>query len=225
LKALVNPKSLVEQAYTALLDAICDGSLSPGERLTQANVAQRLKVSRQPIHNALLVLKAQGFVRASGRRGLAVAPIDQKLFHAIYEFRSAVEPLAVRLAAARVTDKEISAARALLAKGEAMAKRKNIRGMIEADMNFHMFLYELSGNPLIVDAMRLNWRHLRRAMGAVLQFKNISTRVWLEHAAVIDALSEGKVETAVARIQAHIVRAHSDVTAQFGNDVRAGLAG
>ncbi len=217
MKALVNPQTLVEQAYAALLDAICDGTLSPGERLTQANVAERLKVSRQPIHNALLVLKAQGFVRESGRRGLAVAPIDQKLFHSIYEFRSAIEPLAVRLAAARVTDEQISAAHVLVAKGEAMARRKDIRGMIEADMNFHMFLYELSGNPLIVDAMRLNWRHLRRAMGAVLQFKNISTRVWKEHASVIDALAEGKVETAVARIQAHIVRAHSDVTAHFGD--------
>jgi DNA-binding GntR family transcriptional regulator len=225
LKALVNPKTLVDQAYAALLDAICDGTLRPGERLTQANVAERLKVSRQPIHNALLVLKAQGFVRESGRRGLAVAPIDQKLFHSIYEFRSAIEPLAVRLACARVRDEQILAARALLAKGEAMARRKKIGGMIEADMNFHMFLYELSGNPLIIDAMRLNWRHLRRAMGAVLQVNKISTRVWKEHAAVIDALAEGKVETAVVRIQAHIVRAHSDVAAYFGSDRRQMRAG
>ena len=197
--------------------AICDGTLSPDERLTQANVAGRLKVSRQPIHNALLVLKAQGCVRESGRRGLAAAPIDQKLFHSIYEFRSAIEPLAARLAGARVTDEQISAARVLVAKGEAMARRKDIGGMIEADMNFHMFLDELSGNPLIIDTMRLNWRHLRRAMGAVLQFKTISTRVWIKHASVIDALADGKVETAVARIQAHIVRAHSDVTAYFGD--------
>jgi DNA-binding GntR family transcriptional regulator len=216
LKALANPQKLVDQAYTALLDAICDGTLSPGERLTQANVAERLKVSRQPIHNALLVLKAQGFVRESGRRGLAVAPIDQKFFHAIYEFRSAIEPLAVRLAGARMTPERIAAARTLVAKGEAMARRKNIGAMIEADINFHMFLYELSGNPLIIDTMRLNWRHLRRAMGAVLQFRNISTRVWKEHAAVIDALADDKVETAAARIQAHIVRAHSDVTDYFG---------
>jgi DNA-binding GntR family transcriptional regulator len=75
----------------------------------------------------------------------------------------------------------------------------------------------LSSNPLIIDTMRLNWRHLRRAMGAVLQFKNISTRVWKEHASVIDALAEGKVAAAVARIQARIVRAHSDVTASFGD--------
>lgn len=215
MEALVNPKTLVDQAYSVLLDAICDGTLSPGERLTQSNVAERLKVSRQPIHNALLVLKAQGFVRASGRRGLAVAPIDQSLFHSIYEFRSAIEPLAVRLAAARVTSEQISTGRALVADGETMTRRKNIRGMIEADMNFHMFLYELSGNPLIIDTMRLNWQHLRRAMGAVLQFKNISTRVWKEHASVVDALSERNVDAAVARIETHIVRAHSDVTAFF----------
>ena len=212
LRALVSRKTLVDQAYSALLDAICDGTLSPGERLTQANVAERLKVSRQPIHNALLVLKAQGFVRASGRRGLAVAPIDQGLFHSIYEFRSAIEPLAVRLAAARVTPERIAAGRALVAKGETMARRKNIRGMIEADMNFHMFLYELSGNPLIIDTMRLNWQHLRRTMGAVLRLEKISTRVWQEHASVIDALAARNVEAAVARIEAHIVRAHSDVT-------------
>lgn len=213
MKALANPKTLVDQAYAALLNAICDGTLSPGERLTQVDVAERLKVSRQPIHNALLMLKAQGFVRANGRRGLAVAPIDQNLFHSIYEFRSAIEPLAVRLAAKRATPAAIAAGRSLVAKGETVARRKDIHGMIEADMNFHMFLYELSGNSLIIETMRLNWQHLRRTMGAVLQLDEISTRVWNEHSSVIDALSERNVEAAVARIEAHIVRAHADVTA------------
>ncbi len=64
------PKTLMDQAYAVILDAISSGTLKPGERLTQENVAQRLNVSRQPIHHALLVLKAQGFVREAGRRGL-----------------------------------------------------------------------------------------------------------------------------------------------------------
>ncbi|MDE2230003.1 MAG: GntR family transcriptional regulator [Alphaproteobacteria bacterium] len=212
-RALASPKTLVDQAYSTLLDAICDGTLSPGERLTQADVAKRLKVSRQPVHNALLVLKAQGFVRATGRCGLAVAPIDHQQFHSIYEFRSAIEPLAVRLAAARATPAAIAAGRALVAEGEAVARRKDIRGMIECDMNFHLFLYDLSGNSLIIDSMRLNWQHLRRTMGAVLQLEKISTRVWHEHSSIIDALSEHNIETAVARMEAHIVRAHADMSA------------
>ena len=98
MESLAAPKTFVDQAYAVILDAICHGTLKPGERLTQESVARRLNVSRQPVHNALLVLKAQGFVRDFGRRGLAVAPLDPKLFESIYQFRSAIEPLAVRLA-------------------------------------------------------------------------------------------------------------------------------
>lgn len=215
MESLVAPKTLVDQAYAVILDAICNGTLKPDERLTQESVADRLNVSRQPIHNALLLLKAQGFVRETGRRGLAVAPLDRNLFHAIYQFRSAIEPLAVRLAAPRLTSKAVTTGRALIARGEALKRRKDIRGMIESDMNFHMFLYELSGNTLIVDTMRLNWQHLRRAMGAVLQVESISARVWKEHAGIIDALAEGNVDAAVQRTEAHIVRAHADMTASF----------
>ena len=213
MRALEQPKTLVDQAYSTLLDAICDGTLGPGERLTQADVAERLKVSRQPIHNALLVLKAQGFVQSAGRRGLVVAPVDPTLFRSIYELRSAVEPLAVRLAAARINRQQIAEGRRLVDRGKAAVERRNLRGMIEADMNFHLFLYELSGNPLITETMRLHWCHLRRTMGAVLRIEKISTRVWHEHASVIEALAERDVEAAVARIEAHIVREHADVTA------------
>jgi len=209
------PRRLVDQAYDVILDAICNGTLKPGERLTQEGVARRLNVSRQPIHNALIVLKAQGFVRDAGRRGLAVAPLDRSLFRAIYQFRSAIEPLAVRLAAARVTPEAMVQGRALIEAGEAVSRRRDIRGMIEADMTFHMFLYELSGNALILETMRLNWQHLRRAMGAVLQVESVSTRVWEEHARILESLSRGGVDDAVRQMEAHIVRAHSDVTSSF----------
>ncbi len=53
---------LVEQVYGRLLDAISDGALQPGERLTQEDLAQRLAVSRQPVLQALRLLKKDGFV-------------------------------------------------------------------------------------------------------------------------------------------------------------------
>jgi DNA-binding GntR family transcriptional regulator len=214
-ETLVAGAALVDQAYAAILGAICNGTLKPGERLTQEGVAQRLNVSRQPIHTALQMLRAQGFVCEAGRRGVAVAPLDRDLFHSIYEFRSAIEPLAVRLAARRISAGRISEGRSLIAEGEAMARRKDIGGMIEADMNFHMFLYELSGNTLVVETMRLNWQHLRRAMGAVLQHERISSRVWKEHARMFKSLSRGEVDSAVRQMEAHIVRAHADLSASF----------
>src|SRR5690349_12070400 len=168
-ESLESPKTLVEQAYEVILGAICTGTLKPGERLTQDSVAKRLNVSRQPVNNALLVLKAQGFVRDAGRRGLAVAPLDPKLFEAIYQFRSAIEPLAVRLATPRLDAAATRRGRALLAQGRAAAQAGDDKALVQADMDFHSFIYELSDNAMILQTMRLNWQHLRRAMGEVLR--------------------------------------------------------
>ena len=211
MESLSAPKTLVEQAYEVILGAICDGTLKPGERLTQDDVATRLNVSRQPITNALMMLKAQGFVRETGRRGLAVAPVDANLFEAIYQFRSAVDPLAVRLAVPRLTKTGIARGRALIARGLEAAERGDGKALIQADMDFHSFIYEMSENPLIVETMRLNWRHLRRAMGEALRVPEISQRVWREHGAIMDAMAAGDADKAAQLMQAHVLDAHRNV--------------
>lgn len=214
MESLATPKTLVDQAYGVILDAICDGRLRPGERLTQADVALKLNVSRQPIHNALQVLKAQGFVRETGRRGLAVAPFDLALFDAIYQFRSAVEPLAVRLATERLKEPDLACGRDLIGAGIKAVKAHG-GAAVQADMAFHSWIYDLSGNSLIVDTMRLNWQHLRRAMGEVLRHPTLSKRVWDEHRAIIDAMGKRDAETAARLIHDHVVKAHEDVRARL----------
>ncbi len=210
MESLVSPTTLVDQAYAVILDAICAGTLKPGERLTQADVAERLNVSRQPIHNALLVLKAQGFVRETGRRGLCVAPLDPALFEAIYQFRSAIEPLAVRLATARMTQADHRRGRELIEEGFKAVKEQG-GAAIRADMAFHSWIYELSGNVMIVETMRLNWQHLRRAMGEVLRHPKLSTRVWNEHRAIVEAMARGDAENAALLIGGHVTSAYEDV--------------
>jgi DNA-binding GntR family transcriptional regulator len=92
---------LIEQAYASILAAICDGQLQPGERLNQDELATRMNVSRQPVGQALSILKAQGFVRETGRRGLIVAPLERHFFRSVYELRETIDPMAARLAAQR----------------------------------------------------------------------------------------------------------------------------
>jgi DNA-binding GntR family transcriptional regulator len=213
-ESLVAPKKLVDQAYAAILDAISNGTLKPDERLTQDGVAQRLNVSRQPIHNALLVLKAQGFVREAGRRGLSVAPLDPKLFDAIYQFRSAVEPLAVTLAVAYIDQRAAQEGRALIARGKAAAARKDPKSLIAADIAFHSFIYELSGNSLIVETMRLNWHHLRRAMGQTLGLPGLARRVWKEHETIFESMIAGEADKAARLMRDHVVIARRDVRAR-----------
>ena len=212
MESLIAPKKLVDQAYAAILDAICNGTLKPDERLTQGGVAQRLNVSRQPIHNALLVLKAQGFVREAGRRGLSVAPLDPKLFDAIYQFRSALEPLAVTLAVAHIDQRAAQEGRAVIARGKAAAAKRNPKSLIAADMAFHSLIYELSDNSLILETMRLNWHHLRRAMGQTLRLPGLARRVWKEHEAIFESMITGETDKAARLMHDHVVTAHRDVS-------------
>src|SRR5512144_2782301 len=103
MESLKPQKSLVEQVYDRLLDAICEGGLTAGTRITQDELAAQLQVSRQPVMSAVGLLRQQGFLVEHGRRGLQVAPVDRAHFDAIYEFRSVVEPWAASLAAQHAT--------------------------------------------------------------------------------------------------------------------------
>lgn len=215
MESLAAPKTFVDQAYAVILDAICDGTLKPGERLTQESVARRLNVSRQPIHNALQILKAQGFVEEAGRRGLAVAAIDPKLLEEIYQFRSAIEPLAVRLAINALTPAKIERGREILARGASLAAGGKPAALTQADIEFHYFIYELSNNSVVLETMRLNWRHLRRGMGEVLRLPARAERVWREHEKIFEAMVNRDVDVAQIQMQAHMMNAYEDLQSHF----------
>jgi len=215
LKPLTPTQPLSEQVYAVILNAICDGALRPGERLTQDEVASRLKVSRQPVTGALAVLKTQGFVIDTGRRGVSVAPVDPGLFEAIYQLRSAVEPLAVRLATPHLTTRNVARGRDLLAQGKRALQAGTPKAVLQADMDFHAFIYDLSRNPLIVSTMRLNWNHLRRGMRDVLRMPGQLRQVWREHAEILEAMIDGDAGKAAALMQTHIQGASKRVLAQL----------
>ena len=190
---------LVEQVYERLLDAISDGSLAPGERLTQEDIAERLAVSRQPVLQALRLLKKDGLVLDAPGRGVLVAPLDAAWIAQVYQVRGALDSLAARLAAShrfRIDPK-------LIEQGRKAARGRNVRTMIDADMAFHNAIYAASRNPLIEQSAHQHWRHLRRVMGAVLQSSRQRDAVWNEHEAIAKAIAAGDGERAASLIDHH----------------------
>lgn len=199
--------TMVEQVYRAILDAIIDGRLEPGERLTQESVAQKLAVSRQPVGQALMLLKQQKFVAQAGKRGLMVAPLDREFMRWIYELRMGIEPLAAALAARNATPAAREQGMALLAAGQQAVRDNAIGPLINADMAFHMWLYATSGNQLFVDTMEQLWHHLRRAMREVLQQRDYRRAVWTEHEQIMRAVVAGDETAAASLLRAHLAHA------------------
>lgn len=190
---------LVEQVWHALLDAICDGSLAPGSRIMQEEVAAQLAVSRQPVLQALRLLKKDGFVLDAPGRGVLVAPLDVVQIERIYQVRSTLDALAARLAAEQRYQLPVDIIRA----GREALRGSLIKPMLEADARFHGAIYEASGNPLIAQSAQLHWAHIRRAMGAVLQVSGMRASIWDEHEAIARAIAAGQAERAETLMRTH----------------------
>lgn len=193
---------LVDRAYQAILDAICEGTLPAGARLTQEELAERLGVSRQPVMQALLLLKREGFVCEAGRRGVMVAPLDPARVLHLYEIRATLDGLAARGAAGAAAAEAQRRGPAVIAAGRKAAHSGSLAAMIAADMEFHRLLYALSGNPLIADTLAPHWQHIRRVMGAVLR-RDGAEGVWDEHEAVLAAVIAGDGDRAEQLSAAH----------------------
>jgi DNA-binding GntR family transcriptional regulator len=204
---------LVDQVYRALLDAISDGSLAPGARLTQETIAADLAVSRQPVLQALRLLKKDGLVRDAPGRGLLVAPLDASWIAQVYEVRGALDALAARLAAER---RAVLDAR-LVPNGRRAARGRDIQAMIEADIAFHNAVYAASGNPLIARSAAAHWVHLRRVMGAVLQQAPQREALWDEHEAIARAIAGGDAARASRLIDQHGRQASANLQARLAD--------
>jgi DNA-binding GntR family transcriptional regulator len=219
MRSLTGQTGLVEQAYDAILEAICDGQLAPRERLTQERIAENLAVSRQPVGQALSLLKAQGFVRDAGRRGVMVAPVERKFVQAFYEFRGAVDALAATTGAGRSSDTLGARGRAIIAEGRAATSTGPVGALAAADMAFHKWLYEVAGNPIVIDAMNHTWHHGRRAMSAVIGLdEDWPVRIWDEHEAILEAVLEGDALRAGELARAHVRNAATALIERLPND-------
>jgi DNA-binding GntR family transcriptional regulator len=202
---------LVDRVYRTLLDAISEGSLAPGQRITQEEIAAQLAVSRQPVLQALRLLKQDGFVRDAPGRGVQVAPLDADWTRQMYEVRGALDALAARLAAVRRVQLDAR----LIEQGRKAARGRNVKAMIDADLAFHQAIYAASGNPLVEKTAQIHWSHLRRVMGAVLQQAGQRETVWDEHEAIARAIARGDAERAARLIGQHGEQASENLAARL----------
>ena len=142
---------------------------------------------------------------------MASAPAGTSIAHAesayenvvLYQVREALDSLAASLAARRCTRADAAEGRKLLAEGRATLRSGRVEALIDADMRFHIWICGVAGNPLLSEAMRLYWNHLRRAMGEVLRDPAAQKRVWEEHEEVLRAIASRDPAVASRRATEH----------------------
>jgi len=197
MKALPTPSKLTDQVHDALLAEITSGRLAAGARIVQEQIAAELGVSRQPVQQALLLLRKHGLLRDAPGRGLEVAPLDAGQVQHMYDLRAVVEGLAARRAAETGAERAAAQGPALIEAGRKAVASGSMPKMIAADMKFHEFIYGLSGNPLVAPAMASHWTTTQRVMGEVLTRDETPRDIWDQHERILQAIAAGLEAAAV----------------------------
>ncbi len=214
-KILSVQPNLVEQVHEAILLEISSGKLAPGSRIIQEQIATELGVSRQPVQQALLLLRNQGVLSDAPGRGLIVAPLDPDHIRHMYDVRAVIEGLAFRKAALNNTDLAKRDGPAFITKGRQAAQSGSVSELIAADMAFHHFVYSLSENLLVAPAMDTHWTYTQRVMGEVLMRDEKPRDIWDQHEALLAAIISGDGETAETHAREHILAAADFIIARI----------
>ena len=213
-KILSVQPNLVEQVHEAILLEISSGKLAPGSRIIQEQIASELGVSRQPVQQALLLLRNQGVLSDAPGRGLIVAPLDPDHIRHMYDVRAVIEGLAFRKAALNNADLAKRDGPAFITKGRQAAQTGSVSEMISADMAFHHFVYTLSENLLVAPAMDTHWTYTQRVMGEVLMLDEKPRDIWDQHEALLQFIITGDGESAEAYAREHILAAADFIIAR-----------
>jgi DNA-binding GntR family transcriptional regulator len=207
---------------TAVLDAIkraiLAGELRPGQSLVEAELAQRLGVSKTPVREALKTLAGAGLVTMSPYRGATVRAIDVGAARAIYDMRLLLEPEAVRRAVRRARDGAggLAAARAALDRADASSADASSADTSSADASsgeadrslanreFHRALYRDCGNPLLVGYLDDLRDQTALVSAAAWQREPSWRREAAEHRSILAAAAAGDADHAARLLAAHI---------------------
>lgn len=162
-----SPASLAEQAYLALRDRLIMLEIAPGEPLQEGRIAEELGVGRTPVREAIKHLELDHLVVTYPRRGTFATTVDITALAAITQVRAALEPVAVRAAAAN----QDPSARAALEEAlrslddlEAEPEAANPRHALQVDVGVHRAIYRACGNVYLAETL--------------VRLDNLSTRIW-----------------------------------------------
>ena len=142
--------SLSEDAYTFVRALFLKGDrYSPGDKISVEELSRELGVSRTPLWGAIYRLEAEGIVEIVPRLGVYLVDYDPKKVIEIYVAREALEGVAARLAAQRITERQIAALQANIDMQRAHLKQGEIDKYYAAALDFHEEIVAIAGSKTI----------------------------------------------------------------------------
>lgn len=194
---------LSEQVKEFIIQAIMNGELKPGERVVESSLARRLGVSQAPVREAIRELALLGFLETEPYKGTSVRSFTPEGLYEVYTIRAALESLAARLAARRMTDGDVQNLQRILDEMIEAGKKREADRMIRLDNEFHETIIRISGNKLLYQL----WQTLRFGYWTIVTTR-ISTfnleELAARHGQLLQAIETRDPDKASRAMQRHI---------------------
>jgi len=196
-----------EMIVVRLREDIVSGRLRPNEHLAEADIAQKMKISRTPVREALQLLETQGYVSRQPNGRLIVTDHSPSQIRNLFEIREALETMALKLACQRATEEEIERAKELHEHTCEAIDKRDINRFIELNSSFHNHLYSLCGNEQLISLLQ-NYRDQYYDRRLVRVFDTADWRnMPNQHQKLLDAVRERNPKLAEKAVHQHITTA------------------
>lgn len=208
----VRVQSLVETIVERLEAAIVSGELPPNTRISEQGLARQMGVSRGPLREAVRRLEGRKLIERTPNKGARVSALSPEDLEALLVVREALEGMASRLAAERMSDAEIAALEALLEQHGSMDDVQQGTGYYQEsrDFDFHFRIIKASGNERLIGILCGDLYHLLR----VYRYKSSrmhgrAKQAFDEHRRIVAALAARDPDAAEAAMREHLRNARA----------------
>ncbi len=193
---------LRDVVFNTLRQAILKGELTPGERLMEKQLAERMGVSRTPIREAIRKLELEGLVVMVPRKGAEVAKITEKDIRDVLEVRAALEALAVRMACEKM---DAAGQERLVKLKDEFAKaamNHEVELVIQKDVEFHDEIFNATNNDKLIHIVNnLREQIYRFRVKYIRKMEDYSVLVSEHEEIVKNILNRDKVNAEVVAVE------------------------
>lgn len=199
-------QTLRERIVNILRESIIKGTLKPGERVAESDLAEKYGISRTPIREAFRQLETEGFLKVIPRRGAEVTSLTEEDVREFYEVKSLLESYAAKVATEKLTEKDIKRLETLNQSMERFARNGDMKGFFKADNDFHDIFIQKCGNDKLCNIIQNLLQQFQRFRIASFVIKGRMEVSVEQHKDIIKACCDrnpGLVEQLVKRNAAH----------------------
>ncbi len=198
-------RSSAAEAYELLLSDIEDGKLPPGTRLREAELAERLAISRTPVREALKRLELQGLVAHELHHGAVVAALEYGQVTEMYALREVLEGTAARLAAQHATAVEVGVLERMVETDRGLVAQPWL--LAQTNRRFHQQLRDTASNRYLSKALEALRLSLALLAGTTLGAPGRAAQSVEEHGAIVARIAAQDPDGAEQAARQHILNA------------------